>query len=232
MNDLWRPTREWEGEVAFIVAGGPSVLTQDLELLRGRKVIAINASHQAVPWAEFVVVADARFFWHYRPQLMEFQGRVISACMSIAGPPKIHRMHRKATLGLATEGGTLAIKATTLTAAINLAVHLGARAIVLLGADGRVAADGKVHHHADHPWRQLNGCWDKQKADLKAIADDLLKLGIPCLNASPGSALSFWPVMELPEAIAKLDDEASAANYRDVGDRRQPASASSAAPPG
>jgi len=230
--DVWRPSREWEGEIGFIVAGGASVLTQDLELLRGRKVIAINCSHLAVPWAEFAIFADARLFMHYREQFQQFQGRLVSAAMSVAGPPKIYRMHRKATPGLATEGGTLAINKTTLTAAINLAVHLGARAIVLLGADCRVAPGGRVHHHADHPWRQLNGCWDKHKADLSPIADDLIKLGIRCLNASPGSALPFWPVMQLPEAIAELEDEAAAADYRNVGDRRQPASASSAAHPG
>jgi hypothetical protein len=219
-DDVWYPTREWEGEVAFIVAGGPSLLTQNLELLRDKRVIAVNCSHEIVPWAEFVIFADARLFMHYRERFAKFQGRIISVCMSMAGPPKLNRMRRKATPGLSNELGTLMVKYTTLTAAINFAVHLGARAIVLLGADGRIAADGKVHHHADHPWRQLNGCWDK------------LKLNISCLNASPGSALPFWPVMQLSEAIAKLEHEAAAADYRNVGDWRQSASASSAAPPG
>lgn len=214
MIDLWRATREWEGEIAFIVAGGPSVLTQDLELLRGRKVIAINCSHEIVPWADFLIFADSRFFHHYRQKILGFKGRIVSASTTVSGPPKIHRMHRKATPGLATDTGSVAIKLTTVTAAINLAVHLGVRAIVLLGADGKKAADGRTHHHADHPWRQLNGCWDKQKADLRAVANDLIKLRIRCINASPGSAWAdIWPVMSLPEAIESLKETTSADEY-------------------
>lgn len=208
-TDLWRPTREWDGEIAFIVAGGPSVLTQDLELLRDKKVIAVNSSHEVVPWAQFCVFADARWFWHYRGPLLKFQGKVISACMSIAGPPPLHRMHRKASPGLSDEGGTLAINFTTVTAAINLAVHLGARAIVLLGCDGKPAANGKLHHHADHPWRLVPDAWEKQKRDLRAAGESLKQLAIPCVNASPGSALAeLWPVMELPEAIERLNKNA------------------------
>jgi hypothetical protein len=121
-------------------------------------------------------------------------------------------MHRKATPGLADDAGTVQLAMTTVTGAVNLAVHLGVRGIILLGADGKARADGTTHHHAPHPWRMASNTWDRQRPDLSAAANDLKRLGIVCLNASPGSAWAdLWPVMMLPEAIAQLDIEPRAA---------------------
>jgi hypothetical protein len=85
MPAFYRFSREWEGETCFIVAGGPSVKDQPLERLKGRKVIAVKASWQAVPFADFLVFSDARFWegvgpWsghgHYA-KLKEFAGRIV-----------------------------------------------------------------------------------------------------------------------------------------------------------
>lgn len=207
--DVWRATPEWRNEIAFIIGGGPSLLTQDLGLLAGRKIIAVNCSFRIVPQAEFMIFGDARFYFQYKAEFPSFKGRIICAAQSVPyGPPVTGRMHRKATPGLADDAGTVQLSMTTMTAAINLAVHLGVRGIVLLGADGKPAADGKTHHHAPHPWRMASNAWDRQKPDLIGAADDLKKRGIACFNASPGSAWAdLWPVMMLPQAIAQLDQE-------------------------
>ena len=60
-------------------------------------------------------------------------------------------MKRKSSPGLATERDSVMVKNTTLTGAINLAVHLGVAKIVLLGIDQKTT-DGKHWHHASHPW--------------------------------------------------------------------------------
>ena len=59
---LWSVPRAWPGETAYIVAGGPSVAWQDLGLLRGRRVIAVNSSWEAVPWAAILLFADLRWW--------------------------------------------------------------------------------------------------------------------------------------------------------------------------
>jgi hypothetical protein len=199
--DYWRATREWEGKTSVIVGGGPSVLTQDINLLRGRRVIAINSSYTAVPWADFVIFADSRWYEVHRKALDTFAGRIACAS-SISRGPRLLRLHRAKPPGLAADPGTVTIKFTTMTAAINLAAHLGSDRIVLTGADGKVATDGRCHHHAPHPWKYLPGCWSKQKQDLASLVDPLRKLEIDVVNASPGSALDLWPVMTLQEAIA------------------------------
>ena len=94
------------------------------------------------------------------------------------------------------------VRNTTLTAAINLAVHLAAGKIVLLGIDQKTQPDGRHWHHAPHPWKSTANCWQRQQSDLPKIATDLQAINIPCVNASPGSALALWPIVNLEDHVA------------------------------
>jgi hypothetical protein len=197
----WRCEPEWLGETVFIIAGGPSVLTQNLELLRGRRIIVINSSVHAVSWADMLFFGDWRWFEQDQDNkraVQAFEG--IAICANTNTPwhhPIVRKMRRKPPARLSQDPSAVSYKWTSITAAINLAVHRGAGAIVLLGADGR-ASNGRTHHHAPHKWPVKLGCWDKHKAELAVIAPQLT---IPVINASPGSAWSMWPVMTLPEAL-------------------------------
>ena len=91
----WRPTKEWAGETAFIVGGGPSALHADLSTLRGRKVIAINSSWRAMPWADFLVFSDNRWWAEHGPILLDesqrqrpavFGGRIVAVTTTITLP--------------------------------------------------------------------------------------------------------------------------------------------------
>jgi hypothetical protein len=136
---------------------------------------------------------------------MKFAGTIISCSVGASGPPVIRPMIRKTTPGLATDTHTLMVKNTTLTAAINLAVHLGVVKIVLLGIDQRAGPDGRVHHHPPHPWKPTADCWKRQQTDLPKVAEDLTRLNIECVNASPGSALSLWPLVRLEDHVTAAD---------------------------
>jgi hypothetical protein len=170
-------------------------------LIKGKNVIAINSSYIAVPWAQYVVFADMRWFLHHRMALMKFAGKIVSCSSAASGPPPVLNVIRKTSVGLATDTHTLQVKNTTLTAAINLAVHLGVTKIVLLGIDQKAGADGKIHHHPPHPWKPTADCWRRQQTDLPKVAEDLTALNIECVNASPGSALSLWPIVRLEDHV-------------------------------
>jgi hypothetical protein len=103
------------------------------------------------------------------------------------------------------------VKNTTLTAAMNLAVHLGVAKIVLLGIDQKAGPDGKIHHHPPHPWKPTADCWRRQQTDLPKVAEDLTLLNIECVNASPGSALTIWPIVRLEDHVAAADPIAAIA---------------------
>ena len=201
MLPLWSVPREWPGETAFIVAGGPSVANQNLELLRGRKVIAINSSYERVPWADILIFGDNRWFREHRDKILTLSCRLVTVAAT-ANDPKIMRLGKHKPPGMSSDPTRLTMRRTTLSAALNLAALMGCIKIVLLGADGKVGANGRAHHHSPHKWPQVEGCWDVQAEELRTLVDPLKSQGIEVLNASPGSAWDMWPIVSLESACA------------------------------
>jgi hypothetical protein len=203
-DPFWSVAREWPGETVFVVGGGPSVLGQDLEALRGRRVIAINSSVYALPWADILYFGDWRW-WNEpdnRAAIASFAGRVVTTSRMVSDR-KVLVCRKTNPPGLAVEHNALMQKWTSLTAATNLAAHLvgPGGTIVWLGADGRIA-DGRTHHHKPHRWPHKPGCYDKQKADLATIVPSLQRLRIAAFNASPGTAWAdLLPVIELRDML-------------------------------
>lgn len=203
---IWKPTPEWRGEKCFIIGGGPSALQHDLTRLKGKRVICINSSYiAATPWADadntILIFSDTRWHDDHYRKWKEFKGRIVSASL-IARSPRLLRMKRDKIPGLKSDGISLYIDKTTLTSAINLAVYLGVVKIVLIGVDGKADAQGRHHHHAPHRWKPSNGCYAKQRKDIVRTAADLRKLGIECVNASPGSALAdLWPIVDFTSEL-------------------------------
>ncbi|RPI40242.1 MAG: hypothetical protein EHM67_09555 [Hyphomicrobiaceae bacterium] len=204
---FWSVPREWPGETAFIVGGGPSVLGQDLEALRGRRVIAINSSVFTVPWADILFFGDWR--WWYEPEnraaAASFPGRVVTTSRMVPSK-QVLVCHKTRPPGLARESNSLMQRWTSLTAATNLAAHLigPGGTIIWLGADGKRAADGRTHHHKPHPWPSLAGCYDRHYSDLVTIVPSLKVLGIAAFNASPGTAwVDLLPMINLQAALGE-----------------------------
>jgi len=206
MTPFWPVPREWPGETVFIIAGGPSVLGQDLDALRGRRVIAINSSVHAAPWADILFFGDWR--WWYEPEnraaATSFAGRVVTT--SRVPDKRVLVCRKTKPPGLALDRNSLMQRWTSLTAATNLAAHLigPGGTIVWLGADGRIAADGRTHHHKPHPWPHLKGCYDRHREDLVTIVPSLRSLNIAAYNASSGTAWAdLLPVIDLQEALGE-----------------------------
>lgn len=85
--------------------------------------------------------------------------------------------------------------------AVNLAAHLGARRIVLLGFDMRVV-NGRRHWFGDHPG-QLNMPSDYAQwvRRFETAAEELMDMGIEVINATPGSALPWFTMMPIEAAL-------------------------------
>jgi hypothetical protein len=195
----WDIPPEWVGETAFVVAGGPSFGSVDPEILRGQRIIAINSSYKAVPFADFIIFADTRWFEHCRSDVEHFKGRIIS-CSQSSRDARLLRVARR-TRPTDDARDTLFVQFTTATAAIELAVKLGAVKIILLGLDGKAAADGKMHHHRAHPWKPVDGWAGKHRGDLIQLVEPLKARGIEVCHGTPGSAYEFWPTVMLTEVL-------------------------------
>lgn len=198
---MWSIPEEWPGETCYVVCGGPSVPAETPELLAGRRVIVVNSSYQLVPAADFLIFHDSRWWPEHQHRLKAFAGRIIGF-MGAPGGDRVLRIRRKdVAIGLSAERDALVMGKTTLQPALNLAVLLGARRIVILGADMGPGPDGRTHHHAPHRWAQKPGCWDEQMKFLAYIVEPLRQAGVDVLNASPVSRLPWWPKVNLKDAL-------------------------------
>jgi hypothetical protein len=203
MTAYWSVPCEWPGEVVFIIGGGPSVLGQDLESLRGRRVIAINSSIHAVPWADCLFFGDWRW-WNESENaaaVAKFKGSVVTTT-KMKTDPKVKICKKANPPGLAFERDSLMQRWTSLTAATNLAAHLVGRggAIIWLGADGKITPE-RTHHHKPHPWPHKPDAYAKQSIDLMTIAPSLWQMGVAAFNASPGTAFTMLPSINLDDVL-------------------------------
>lgn len=194
---MWSVTREWPGETVFVLASGPSVNALDLSLLSGRRVIAVKSSWLMYPAADVLFFADGR--WWRQPELRpkDFAGLIVTTAAEI-GDPRVLKLRKVPVppVALSTDPGSVALARTSTTGAINLAVHFGAARIVLLGVDGRLAADGRRHCHGlKWPWTKgaEPQSFDDQAAEYRAIAPSARKLGVEIVNANPESAIDAFP---------------------------------------
>jgi hypothetical protein len=198
---FWSVPCEWPEECCYIVAGGPSVADIDLEQLRGRRVIVINSSVYAVPWADILYFGDWRWWHENKAAVAAFGGRIVTVSQMMRDAKLTHCRKTKAW---SQSRDSLFQVWTSLTAVTNMAAHLvgPGGTIVWLGADGKPAADGRMWHHQPHPWPPKPERWFRHRADIATMVEPLRRMGVTLLNASLGSAYAdLWPVVRLQDVL-------------------------------
>ena len=86
--------------------------------------------------------------------------------------------------------------------AINLAYLFGAKKIILLGFDHKRGADGKSHHHGDHPAKiNKDMPFKTWLSNSYRLAEDLEKEGIEVINSTRDTALNCFPLVKLEAAL-------------------------------
>lgn len=214
MQDWWP---DWSGEIAAVVASGPSLKSEKLELLRGRvKVIAIKQTVDRCPFADVVYGCDDAW-WMHRQGLPEFKRLKIAwgakACARFPDLRKI-TIEEKAkgtsrdspdysdailseTKGVIGGGGNSGFQG------LNLAVQFGARRVLLIGFD--MHDRGGVHWYGRNNWTKANNPDEsnfvKWRAAFNAAAPTLAALGVEVVNTSFASDLKCFPRRSIEQAL-------------------------------
>jgi hypothetical protein len=197
----WTVPRDWQGQSCVIVCGGPSLSGFDFDRLRGRNIIAINSSFRAVPFAQYLVFGDGRWWMWNRPDAVnKFGGTRICLAIEI-NDVAVKKLRKAKPPGLSHNPEEATMQRTSTTAAINVALHLGVSEIILAGLDLKAAPDGKTHHHEPHAERSREGCWDQHLVELEGTVLPLKAAGISVVNASLESRAPFWPKRRLEDIL-------------------------------
>ena len=188
---MTRVPRLWP-ESTFVCLGcGPSLIPADVEACRGRaRVLAVNDAWRLAPWADVLYACDARWWRHYQG-VPAFHG------LKFGLEPVIYRdvqtLQDTGPEGLEVEPTGLRTGRNSGYQAINLAVHLGARRILLLGYDMQ-RTGGAAHFFGEHPegLRQPSP-FETFLAAFPTLLGPLATLRIDLVNCSRHTALTSVP---------------------------------------
>lgn len=205
----WSIPRIWPGRTVYILGGGPSLASVDVDRLRGERVIACNNAYKLGRWIDVALFADKEWLGPQVDGLRNFPGLKISlnenhdSKLGRALNIRVVKMDPRIG-GLVRNPAVVAWNFSTGAAAINVAMHFGAKRIVLLGFDMR-KINGRQNWHDEHGNEETHNPYQtKFLPRFPKIAESLAKAGIECINATPGSALTCFPIVEPDEVLAGL----------------------------
>lgn len=202
----WQVPRMWEGKTVAVLASGPSMskIVADEVLAAGLPTIVINNTYLLAPWADMLYAADAAW-WQAHPGTADFRGLRVTV-QDVAGTLKLRC---SGPAGFDPHPGAVRSGGHSGHQAVHIAMHAGARRILLCGFDMH-----GTHWHGEHAFPLRNtaggtyGRWVEQFAELR---DSAISLGIEIVNCTPGSALTCFPAASLTEALRSRGDRETSA---------------------
>lgn len=188
------------------LGGGPSLTKEDVDTVRGKAtVIAVNDAYRLAPWADVLYACDAKW-WRWHKGVPEFAGlkyALDAADKQFPSDAGIQILENTGHEGIEPAPTGLRTGKNSGYQALNLAKHLGATRVILLGYDMELGPKSKSHWFGEHP--------DKIKPPVTTFlpyfagaAAPLAAAGIEVINCSRRTALTCFPRVPLAEALAGL----------------------------
>lgn len=190
----------WRGSRCFIVAGGPSAVNARDIIPPGSNVIAVKHAGQLLPWAPILFWAGKT--WHKEPEAIKtlrgMNGRSTFIKRKVDGVKEVIGKH-VFEISRAPGGSGLSLDPSLLSgwdaggSALNLAYHLGAKEIIVIGLDY-----GGRHWLGDrHPLpEETERLHNLHCEGVEAMAPALQEAGVRVFNASKISRLTCFPAWD------------------------------------
>lgn len=198
----------WADKLVFVLASGPSLTVADVEAVRAYalkndcRVAVTNTTFRLAPWADLLFFFD-QAWWrvHSEEVLATFTGALVT--VSESKHPRVLSMRGQRFADYRNSGG----------AAISFAMYAGSKRIVLLGLDGKPAADGRRHWHVQD--RRLGNAVSLPKfvKNFPVLANDARAKGVTILNSTRDTALTCFPRVTLESILTPQAMEDKAWTY-------------------
>lgn len=188
----------------IVAATGPSLTPAMAVLCRGAPVVAVNDAYRLFPWAEVLYACDPDW-WAVHHGCPDFAGEKWSS----HEPGSNDKLALAARYGLRLVRGqdgegfafhqAIHYGSNSGFQAINLALLMGAKRILLVGFDMH-SRRGR-HFFGDHPAPLSNWMQFESLVPTFRRAARLLPPTIEIVNCTPGSALDCFSLRSLEEAL-------------------------------
>lgn len=192
-----------DSPACVVVAGGPSLTQADVDHCRGKaRVLVINDGYRLAPWADALYACDARW-WDWHPDALDFEG--LKLTMNVGWPamkvhPKLTAVPNLGDNGFSTSAKGVYTGRNSGYMALQLAIILGARRVLLLGYDMSLGPQGQHHWFGKHPNNQA----PPVEAFLRLFShctEPLKKSGVEVVNCSRSTKLELFPKSTIKEAL-------------------------------
>jgi hypothetical protein len=206
--------RLYPGSTIVCLGTGPSLTLADVAAVRGRaRVIAISDAYRLAPWAEVLYSCDGKW-WAWHKGARDFAGLKFGMTIPKGQYPDVARVRNDGVSGLCLEPDGVRTGRNSGYQAINLAVHLGAARVLLLGYD--MSLDGKrKHFFGDHPRAGLPSPYPSFLKLFPTLLEPLRACGVDVINCTRRTALATFPRRSLEAALEAVG--ASAFSTSDEG---------------
>lgn len=219
----------WVGHAVVILGGGPSLTKEQFRAvevahkLERVKVIAVNDSYLAAPYADVQYAADSHWHkWHCegvaKPLLGLSAEQVRKAWANFVGQKctiensganvkdnSVHMLRNKRGVGVHDAGLSFDPRAlitgrSSGSQAINLATLAGSRLILLLGFDAR-EGQSMTHWHGGHLREMPVAVYGEFRRGFTGAVPDLRAISARVINCSPGTAVTAFEKQSLEIAL-------------------------------
>ncbi len=223
-DEFWTAIKLWPDSIVFIVGGGSSLNTtgliwnkenkevilknvsDNLSCIHDKRVIGVNNAYELGDWIDICFFGDTRWLPWNKDKLINFAG--LTVCNTPVKCGWVKKLIRNEGFGIDKRPTHCCWNKNSGGAAINLAVHLGAKTIVLIGFDMGVSEEGehnwhKIHKLQNHPTKHLP--YEKRFLDKFAyIKQHCDELRVRVINTSMESKITEFEKMELKEVMKTL----------------------------
>jgi hypothetical protein len=196
-----------DGGTVLVMGSGPSLNKADVAFARERvdAVIAVNDSYKLCPDADVLYAADTRWWgWHKGAADVHTVGSVkypafigkIKYCLGqTPWYPSVQILKRGPQTGLTLDPTRVALGLNGVYQSINVAVHLGATRVLLLGVD--MKGGHFFGHHPNNSGPPFSMCLNR----FETLVAPLKAAGVDVVNCTPGTALKAFPRVPLADVL-------------------------------
>lgn len=163
----------------------------------------MNDAYLLAPWVDLLYACDLRWWAKRRPGDPQVGGVWVSQDPTACERYGLAYVASATGTGLCRTPWTINQGLNSGYQTLNLAYHLGANRVVLLGYDMKVQPE-KSHFFGDYPREsglQVPSPYTEFIRRFRPLASDLAAEGIEVLNCSPDTALDCFPLRRIEECL-------------------------------